>query len=221
MGAPLQIFNKQDRRYYTAEVKVTGKNTVTICPPVWAEQRLSMPPGSRWLACLIGIDALYYFTARVLEATPVPGYIICRPQTIYRRQRRKYVRVSCSLDITYWITGGQLNCRVQEGDLLKPQAGLSGRGYPAVVVDLSGGGLRMVTREFIPRQTRLVLEITLEKEVETHRMEGVAVRVTPVNYGSWKRYRIGVAFCTDSRSREKIIRYLFALMRRKLKDCCP
>ena len=77
----------------------------------------------------------------------------------------------------------------------------------------------MVTREFISPRSRLIIYLYLENEAEGHRVEGRVVRVVPITHGSWKRYRIGVMFKTNSQFRERIIRYLFTVMQRRIRDC--
>ena len=131
------------------------KDTFTICSPVCAEGKLDMPMGSIWPFCLIGIDGLYFFTAQVLRvlSDQKAGYLIGCPQTFYRCQRRKDVRVSCILDVTYRVVGEGAESLERGSPNQKQYAGR----YSAIVVDLSGGGLRMVTKEQVPRQARLVL----------------------------------------------------------------
>lgn len=220
IGSTLKIFNQADRRHYKAEVRGIAAGFFIICPPVWGEKELPLSPGSWWPSCLIGADALYYFKARVLGSCkiPSPGYIVQKPGTVRRLQRREYVRVSCSLNATYRAVD-EISAH-REGEHFNEIYPAEGeRGEPAVVVDLSGGGLKMVTREFISPRSRLIIYLYLENEAEGHRVEGRVVRVVPITHGSWKRYRIGVMFKTNSQFRERIIRYLFTVMQRRIRDC--
>lgn len=219
-GAQLQLFNKQDRLCYTAGIKKIGKNSFTIYAPVCEDCRLILPPGSWWPARLIGTDALYCFFAQVLEINrdPLLNYVICSPQEVRRCQRRKYFRLSCIQNVTYWKNGEGPDWGKNVAAGIKRCESV-GSGNQAVAIDLSGGGLSMVCQEFIPRQTRLLLEIALSKGKERHRLEGIVVRSTPLNYISRKRYRVGVAFnAISSGRRERIIRYLFAAMRKRINN---
>ena len=85
-------------------------------------------------------------------------------------------------------------------------------------MDLSGGGLRMVSLEPVERQERLLLKICLDERCRQYfLLEGRIVRVAPLSIGKWQRYRVGVAFTNISQGlQERIIRHIFRVMRRRV-----
>ncbi len=239
--ARLQVLNDADQEHYTTRIKVVKRDHITIYEPFSGGKKLEMAPHSSWQFCLIGEDAVYFFTSRVVgsawdERDHSLTYQVRRPEKLHRQQRRSYVRVPCHLNVLYW----SLEDVLAAGTGLRPA---NAAGHPdlwgdpqwvsdylealeertparnAFTLDMSGGGLRMVTLDSLRRSERLLLKVELSESFIPPGifLEGRAVRVVPLHIGGWKRYRVGVSFLNlPDKVRDSMIRHLFSLMRRKI-----
>ncbi len=237
-GARLQILNEPEQEYYMTSIREVDRENITISEPVSGGKNLHMPQYSTWQFCLLGDDAAYFFTSRVVVSKHDQGGVsltIRRPDSIQRRQRRGHVRVPCHQNILYWSLDDPAVARVKTP---LPSAGANSLwedpqwirdfvadleqhapGRAAFTIDMSGGGLRKVTLEALKRHERLLLKIDLEEQRNKRilLLEARVIRVVPLNIGGWKRYRVGLCFVNiDEKTQEAIISFLFKAMRKKI-----
>ena len=235
VGTRLQLLHEIEQVQYSAQVKEVKRDSFTTTEAVAGNKELQMEPGSVFQATLMGSDAVYYFTARVIDIfreNDKPYFIFQWPEQMHRHQRRSHVRVPCHLHVFFWslhealeelskmIVGGETipleDARWGMGLLEELNAKLPAR--QGVTLDLSGGGLRMVAPEPVKRQERLLLKICLDERCrQFFLLEGRIVRSTPLAIGKWKRHRVGVAFMNTSQGiQERIIRHIFRIMRKRV-----
>ncbi len=234
----LQVLQESEQEYYLTRVKDINSDSLEIYAPLSGGKTLDMPEHSSWQVCLVKDDAVYFFRTKVLEKTggqDLVRYIIKRPESVKRHQRRGYVRVPFHRNILFWNwhevkTNREINPEkvVRNSDLWKDPrwvsdyiAGIEEKspGKAAFTLDMSGGGLRMVSLEQPEKQDRLFLKINLDEKNKQQVLflEGRVVRVVPLNIGGWKRYRAGVSFINvDEKVRENLIGFLFKVMRNKM-----
>ncbi len=236
-GDRLQVLNEVEQEYYMTRVQDMGEDFFTIAPPVSGGKKLDMPEYSSWQFCLIRNDAVYFFSSRVTGVSSdltKKRYMIIVPETLHRQQRRSYVRVSCHCNILYWrwedaqidgltgpaqVTGNPdlWDDPLWLEDYLKELEG-NVAGKNSFTLDMSGGGLRMVTLEPLEKSKRILLKLELDNKSEKRflLLEARVVRIMALNIGGWKRYRVGISFAAlRADVREKIISYLFKEMRKK------
>ncbi|MGM0651874.1 MAG: flagellar brake protein [Bacillota bacterium] len=237
-GARLQILQESEQEYYMTNIKSIESDIFTVHTPTSDREKLDMPQYSSWQFCLLGDDAIYFFTSRVVGVSREGAdtcYIIKMPDTVHRQQRRGHVRVPCHHDLVYWLWDD-----ADQPGLTSPEKAVHSLelwedpqwledylkslheivpGKNAFTLDISGGGLRMVTLEPLNRHDRLILKLEID-EKQSKRillLETRVVRVVPLNLGGWKRYRVGVSFIDlDQKLQEDIISYLFKIMRKKV-----
>jgi len=236
VGDRLQVLNERDQEYYTCHIRETGKEIITICEPVSGGKELPMPHNSSWQFCLVKDDAVYLFNSLVIGVnrnSVEKHYLVKKPYTVERHQRRGHIRVPCHFELRYWCLDDPAiknstqyfsSCRTPgfwedplwiEERTRELESIMPGRA--AFTLDLSGGGLRMVVSERLKRNDHLLIKIKLNGE-ENHvfLLEGKVVRVVTISIGRWKRYRAGVSFININENvRERIINYLFESMRNK------
>lgn len=237
-GARLQILYEPEQEYYMTAVVDIEKGSFSITDPVSGGKKLDMPRHSSWQFCLIGEDAVYFFTSRVTALESKDGlniYTIKRPDSIYRQQRRGFVRVPCHLNVSYWYWEETMikglpapTLATRSADLWEDPVwirdyigSLEERVSPktAFTLDMSGGGVRIVTLESLKRHDRLLLKIDLSSQnfFQVMILEGKVVRSVPLNIGGWNRYRVGVSFVgLKGNAQERLISYLFKIMRKKI-----
>lgn len=224
-GTRVLVFHELERLSYTALIDEAGNDSFTIMFSPVRKRKPEMGPGSTWEFCLIRDEGLYYFSAPVVECIVKPGlplaYRMKRPALMRRQQRRGFVRLSCCLDVLYWRleqpppSGGGKTDQF----LLPPQTERQ-PGTPAQVLNLSGGGLKLLAPEYLPRRTGLFLQIHLDApEARVLAAEGLVERVQPVDPKHRNWCHAGVSFRNINRgTRERIIRYIFRCLRLRFRS---
>jgi len=234
----LQVFNRSEQEYYRASVIAFDEKNIQISEPLSGGKRLNMPQYSSWQFCLNKDDGVYFFTSLVVGVKDdgiAKHYQINYPATAHRHQRRSHVRVPCHHNLLYWHWN-----QLKMVDLVDPEKIVCSPGLwsdavwvkdylgemetlcpakPAFSLDMSGGGLRLVSLEPLARQDRLLLKIYLDEKNKEQLLllKGKVVRVSTIKIGGWKRYRAGISFLNlDQKIQEQIISYLFTVMRQKV-----
>lgn len=127
----------------------------------------------------------------------IPLYKISLPKDIKKIQRRNYVRVNMLHPIKY--VKGEVN-NIKENEML-----------PALLLDLSGGGMRIKLREEL--YIGDIISAQLNSEELAINVKGKVVRKEKSNDG---RFIYGISFWQlDNISREDIIRNVFKIMRKQ------
>lgn len=237
-GAKLQILQESEQEYYMTVIKSIEKDVFTVHLPTSGGRKLDMPQYSTWQFCLLGDDAVYFFTSRIVGLSKDGAetcYTIKTPDSVHRQQRRGHVRVPCHHDLVYWLWDEAKHPvltppeqAIHSLDLWEDPQWLTdylnkldevASGRNAFTLDISGGGLRMVTLEPLNRHDRIIIKLVIDEKWSKRilLLEARVVRVVPLNLGGWKRYRVGVSFVDlDESVRERIISYLFTIMRKKV-----
>lgn len=134
----------------------------------------------------------------------VPLIVLGEPYEVKKVQRRKYVRISHSGIVNYYITKNYPKQKFKNYDILDFKVGYT--------VDLSGGGLRLRVSEKPELEDYIIMHLNIEEDFI---VLGKVVRVEEDNNG---KYTCGVDFLEiEENEREKVIRYVFMEMRRMLK----
>lgn len=144
--------------------------------------------------------SLYKLTCNVIGKVidnNLPLYKISLPKDVKKVQRRNYVRVNMLHPIKY-VKGdsGNLNDKKM---------------LPALLLDLSGGGMRIKLREELYKGDSISAKLNLD-ELEIN-VKGKVVRKEKCDDG---RFIYGISFWQlDNMSRESIIRSVFKIMRKQ------
>ncbi|MDQ7096219.1 flagellar brake domain-containing protein [Desulfosporosinus sp. PR] len=140
--------------------------------------------------------AAYSFEGRIMQriAIPVPIFVLELPQSIAKVQRRSFVRVPAFFPVAFRMV-------TKEGlsDLKK-----------AVMLDLSGGGMRFTTEDYVENKSLLYAQLSLPNgELQT------PVRVCRVEkVEDSKHYSISVEFHDlPERDRDRIVKCVFEIQR--------
>lgn len=130
----------------------------------------------------------------------IPFYKLTKPYDIKKIQRRDYVRVNLIQIINY----------VKEMDL-KKEIKKEEEYENALLLDLSGGGMKVKIKEKLEKDDLIIANLKYENEKIT--IKGKIIRVEKTED---KRFICGVAFVDiDNSTREKIIRTVFKIMRKQ------
>ena len=174
---------------------------------------------------------VYMFQSRVLGRViqNIPMYRLSIPETLYKVQRRDYVRVPITIPIVYAKISpegtGSAGDVSAHGPL--PSAG-KGKASPvlwenATVLDLSGGGMNLSADN--PLEPEQQIWIQIDTEGLKMKAKGKVVRCRARRISDLKTYSMGIKFIDiTERDRDRIIRFVFKKltdMRKKvLNDEC-
>ncbi|WP_407307346.1 flagellar brake protein [Desulfosporosinus sp. SB140] len=140
--------------------------------------------------------AAYSFEGRIMQriAIPVPMFVLELPNSVAKVQRRSFVRVPAFFPVVFRTV-------TKEGlsDLKK-----------ATMLDLSGGGMRFTTEDYVENRSLLYAQLSLPNgELQT------PVRVCRAEkIEDSKRYTISVEFHDlPERDRDRIVKCVFDIQR--------
>ena len=187
-----------------AVVRAIGRDTITL-------GMLDLPEhAAQYVGVRLGIAAQVHgrryeldATLREIESAP-PGFVVSMPTEARRSQRRSFYRLNVSIDARgYWVEGEP------EDDADPDDLELQRHPLEAVrLLDISGGGSLIRTRQPVPIGALVTLGFTLEAgtpPVEI-RARVKAVRLEERTHA----YRLNTEFeGIARRTQEQIVRFIF------------
>lgn len=139
----------------------TEGRLVIISVPVHEDVEVALEPGTTVALEFPMEDAIFRYTARVMERRDDPACLrLSWPEGETRIQRREAVRVPA--EFLVWVAPFRPN-------------GSTAPSIKARCVDLSAGGLRLVTPELLPFPSEVELTMNLP-DLGKHVVDGVVVR---------------------------------------------
>lgn len=197
---------KWGEEIYKSIVQDSNNKNLLVSVPVVSGVYLTLKTGEE-------IDVVYYdnranifgFKCRVINKITennIPYYSITLPYDVIKIQRRNYVRVD-TVQVIDHIK------KYDEEINDKADNKLSN----ALLLDLSGGGMRIKLREKLKKS-----DLILAKIGNGNEQVPVKGRIVRVDKTEDKRYIYGISFWElDNMSREKIIGIVFKIMRNQRK----
>ncbi len=148
----------------------------------------------------VGGGGIFSFHARVTgvnQRNKVPVMVIRQETELFRVQRRSYYRL-------------QYSCEVKYRPFKLPALGSNEEQFRTTnTIDVSGGGMCLLTSEKLEKNIFLECVIILEKDVEIKAV-GKIVDTKEENTGGLTRWKNGIQFERISEnSRERIISFVF------------
>lgn len=234
----LEVYDPSSESYYKSIIQEVNDDNMAIGVPMKGLERYPMEEGSTLTFRMIVQGALYYFQSEVRGqrySGNVLLYLISWPEKLERRQRRKFFRISYTLDINFWLLPeGQETKELEPYFAQKEPLGSQGKkeylfrelveilGAPAEgqAIDLSAGGLLMFTSFQLSKGTELLLSVALQNKEEDKRLllYGKVVRTDALLYmGKAMKYRYGIVFQRmDERIRDMLVGFIFELSRQRM-----
>ncbi|MBU3111800.1 flagellar brake protein [Clostridium lacusfryxellense] len=196
-----------EERYFNSNIQDITEEYIAISIPSSAGEYVPLAKGSM-------IDVLYYeeenlfkFKAFVIgrKFENIPILLISHPKEIQKIQRRKYVRVPIISTAKY--------INVKNQPRTTPSSINPSEYKKAILIDLSGGGMRIKVHDDIKPNDYLLVSLTINEEEIP--IVGQAMRIIKDDDG---RFICGLSLnFLDNLTREKIIKYIFQLMREQMK----
>jgi c-di-GMP-binding flagellar brake protein YcgR len=203
----LEVNNRLDVLYeekiYKCQVQDLEENFFNVNIPVSEGEYLTVPRGIDLEFMSFCDDGdVYKFKSTIISRSQennISMYVMANPFEIQKIQRRDYVRVKVAQIINY-ITG---DYSLEDIDELRLNN--------AILLDLSGGGMRVKVKEQINKGDKIISQ--LKYGTQELFVKGTVVRVEATEDKKWI---YGVVFDEiDERTRDRIIRMVFDIMRKQ------
>jgi len=187
-----------EEKYYKSIVQDVKEEEFVINMPVEDGVYLTLKSRDKIVIDYFSEDGFYYeFEAEIISRlieNNMPMYRISKPDKAIKIQRRDFVRVSLTEHAVYKKYDNK-KCEWHEGLLL----------------DLSGGGLRLKAKEKIERGEKIIIKISCGND--SYEILGKIVRCDKSQDGE---YICGIQFKEiDERKRDKIVQKVFSVMRKQ------
>lgn len=187
-----------DEKYYKSTVQDVTEDGFIINMPVEDGVYLTLEAGNEIVIDYFTEDGFYYeFDAEVISRVvekKMPMYKISKPDKATKIQRRNFVRVNLS-----------------EYALYKKDDNKKDEWQEGLILDLSGGGLKIKSKEKIESGEKVIIKLSYEKE--SHEINGIIIRCDKSQDGE---YIWGIEFREiDERKRDKIVQKVFSIMRKQ------
>ncbi|MBL4932946.1 flagellar brake protein [Clostridium paridis] len=196
----VSIFWK-DEKVYKASVQDEEEGFFYINLPVCDGEYLFFVEGQKLSMLFNDENNIYKFETTVIKRTLVnqmPLYKLEIPENYEKVQRRDYVRIEFVQKLQYV----RLSDKNEE---------LDNEYKAALLLDISGGGLRMKSKEKNSINDKVLINISFENEIV-----GIIGRIVRISKSEDKEFIYGIKFDENQRSsREKIVRIVFKLMRKQ------
>lgn len=197
-------------QYFKSNIEDIEEETLAISIPIKEGQYLPLRRGERLEVIYYLEDERYKFNSVVQgrRIDGIPVILISKPKNLELIQRRKFVRVP----LLSQIKCSRLDKSMDNKSLNQHEAsnGISANG---IVLDLSGGGMKIKLKEELNLNDKVLINLNIEDEELA--LNGEVVRVELMED---KDYLYGVNFIEiDNRTTEKLIRYIFHVMRNQMK----
>lgn len=219
----IQTAGNMSKVYKSKVLDLLANGNIEISMPLDGTKLILLPLGVRFEFVFYSKGALYCAIGQVIERYKKDNVFMLEIElksSMEKFQRREYYRYSCAIDIIFYeLTPEQAELgdvdaiydKLRE-DILEVQK------KDGVIVDLSGGGLRMNSPYELKEGVSVLLELCLENKkvhkqypligdvISCHRLENTKERIF--------ESRIKFEDATN-KIREEIVQYIFEEERRK------
>ena len=205
----IEIQTPDGARDYKSRVEDIEANHLYVAQPTERGQDVEIASGSYvTLGVVNSAGAMMFVEGEVVgrRAQPVP-MLMLRPMSIETNQQRTFHRVQVLIDpigVWRWLGNGD------PPPTAKPRtAGEDPNWEPvkATIVDLSGGGLGMLSQGELPREAWVLARFPLPVSKEPFEARGKIMIARPRPAGDSVKYFLGVKFeGLDKTAQERIVR---------------
>lgn len=204
---------------------VRNDHVLEIAMPMQDGKMILFPVGTRVEATFISEGMLYRAPLTVTARKKENGLFWLETtmmDEVSKYQRRQFYRLEKMLDVTYY----PVKSDVAEPEALQSSWWMGGDDAPdeifsAVSLNISGGGMRLVTKRSLEKGQHVMLDFNLDMEEEMEKMHllGEIVECRRIDGTAQPKYMVRLKFLSLSEGkREKIIKYIFNEERRFLRE---
>ena len=196
-----------DEKYFNSNIQDITEEYIAINIPMSAGQYLPLSKGTLIEAIYYEEENIYKFKSSVIgrRFENIPIILLAKPNEIQKIQRRKYFRIPLISSIKYK--------NLKNESKTNPSTIKDSEYTKALLVDLSGGGMKVKVSEQVKINDFLLVSLSIYNENVL--IVGQAMRVVKDDEG---RYTCGLSFeFLENSTREVIIKFIFQLMREQMK----
>lgn len=194
--------------YYRSNVQDVKSGNFVISIPMQGGKYLPIHVGESVEMHYYDGDSIYSFSGEIVSRgnEGLPVLIVRTPGDAKKIQRRRYVRVPHTGELKYLEVPKDYKLR-------RIDQGTISRMTNALTVDISGGGLKFITHDDVREKVLLVM-----LQIDDLRMIAKGEVVRCIYDEVEKAYDCGINY-TDigEQDREKLISYIFKLMRQQIR----
>jgi c-di-GMP-binding flagellar brake protein YcgR len=181
---------------YRTRIEEVGERIIAVGAPFNHGEVVPLREGTKVKLTFWDEAAAYSFEGKIMQriAVPIPMFVLELPDSVDKVQRRDFVRVPALYPVSFRSVTKEGLSDLQKGTM----------------IDLSGGGMRFLTKERVENKSLLYVLLTLPKgDLKT------PVRVCRAEkIEDSKQYTVSVEFHDISeRERDQIIRCVFDIQR--------
>lgn len=196
LAVELDISEGEYQGRYVTRIEEVGERILSVGAPFNNGEIVPLREGTKVKLTFWDEAAAYSFEGKIMQriAVPIPLFILELPDSVVKVQRRNYVRVPALYQVSFRSVTKEGLSDTQIGTLL----------------DLSGGGMRFLTKERVEKNSLLYVGLMLPiGELKT------PVRVCRAEkLDDSKNYKVSVEFNDISeRERDRVIRCVFDIQR--------
>ena len=210
------------RKVFVSQVyDIIDEDRIKIAVPMDNGKVILYPNNTRIDVCLYTAKGLYQGRFVIVDRYKegnIMVQVIELTNELQKYQRRQYFRLSCTMGIMYKIIPDEDLKDIYSKKDLKDELNMSEM-TTAVALDISGGGMRFVSKENGTKDKTILLMININYGEEYKRYVVLArvINVAPTkNNRSLYEFRVEYSNL-NSNVREDIIRYIFEEERRRRK----
>lgn len=199
--AVIDNYGKKQGPYYPVKLQhINDNNTIEVDMPMLCGQIILFKNESLLQVVMTFKDGIYSFNAKVLGKNVrnnISLMVLKQQDKIIKIQRRAHYRMDCSCMVRY-----------RPFDFENP--GISEKPFEvANTIDLSGGGMSLITQEKIKDTNLLECVIILEKDISIN-IIGEIVKTEKKEDNNFEKWKICIKFKRIAeKDRERIITYIF------------
>lgn len=196
LAVELNVSEGEYKGKYRTRIEEVGESILVVGAPFKEREVVPLREGTKVTLTFWDESAAYSFEGKILQriAVPIPMLVLELPRSVAKVQRRNFVRVPALYPLSFRSVTKEGLSDTQQGTLL----------------DLSGGGMRFLTKNHLESNALLFVQLSLPKgDLQTPVRVCRAVKIEDSN-----RYTVSVEFHDISeRGRDQIISCVFDIQR--------
>lgn len=200
-----------DDKVYKSSIQDIGEDYIGISTPIANGKYAPLIRNEQITVIYYDENNLYGFNTSVIgrRMDKIPIILLAMPKDIKKIQRRKFFRVSLLKNVEYLKVDQNISDSTFNRLIKNLEAFNKG-----LIIDLSGGGLKLKTKEEVKVEDRFIIKIPLEYENVFVISDCIRV-FRDINTNL---YVSGFSFFNIERNtQDKIIAYIFGIMREQMK----
>ncbi len=214
--------DKNQIEYKSEILDITDGGKIEVAIPTLKNKAILFPFNVMFNFVFFTKKGIYQCKVEIIDRYRIQNLsfmAINEKSEVIKIQRREYYRLSCTLDMKYYLLTPEESKMDSIGEIfesLKEDGGERLKEKEAVIVDISGGGMRYVSKEQVGRENFILARLNLvtdKADTQLYVIAKVIASARSKNNEEIFEHRIRFII-KDDKVREAIIHYIFDEQRR-------